>query len=204
MLGTGDAIWFSDGNGHPPCRRITQSIRTTPGTPAAGYTSALSEIENPNPQPGTNNYYTQDGYGGGSGSPTAVAPNANYGGGSYVDCSDPTAARRRSRVELSQCARPQGQPAIARAGTTICSTTTIRAISATAPTPTPTPIRAIMCTRCRRRACAPSAIALDAKNISWAYYGDQFNRYLNDKYEISCRRTPIAISATGRSTRPRS
>ncbi len=27
--------------------------------------------------------------------------------------------------------------------------------------------------------------ALDAKQISWAYYGDQWNRYLNDKYETS-------------------
>ncbi len=34
-----------------------------------------NQIENPNPAAGTNNYYTQDG----------------YGGGSYVNCSDPTA-----------------------------------------------------------------------------------------------------------------
>ena len=59
-----------------------------PGTPVPGYSSALSEIENPNPQPGTNNFYTQDGYGGGSGSPAATAPKANYGGGSYSNCSD--------------------------------------------------------------------------------------------------------------------
>ena len=58
--------------------------------PLIGYTSALSEIENPNPMPSTNNFYTQDGYGGGSGSPTAVAPNANHGGGSYSNCSDAT------------------------------------------------------------------------------------------------------------------
>jgi phospholipase C len=53
-LGTGDADWYSDGKGHalvPP---------------------AL-EIENPDPQPGTNNWYTQDG----------------YSGGTYSDCSDP-------------------------------------------------------------------------------------------------------------------
>ena len=34
-----------------------------------------NQIENPDPVPGTNNYYTQDG----------------YGGGSYVNCSDPSA-----------------------------------------------------------------------------------------------------------------
>jgi phospholipase C len=88
MLGYGDAIWFSDGKGNaavPPNNPVDPA---NPGTPVIGHTSALSEIENPNPQPSTNNYYTQDGYGGGSGSPAAVPPNANYGGGSYSDCSD--------------------------------------------------------------------------------------------------------------------
>jgi phospholipase C len=54
-LGTGDAIWFSDGNGNaevPP----------------------TLDIENPDPQPGTNNFYTQDG----------------YSGGTYSECADPT------------------------------------------------------------------------------------------------------------------
>ncbi len=69
MLGSGDAIWFSGGNPPPP----------PPPFP-----------------PPTNNFYTQDGYGGGSGSPTATAPKANYGGGSYVACADnPSRASRR-------------------------------------------------------------------------------------------------------------
>ncbi|HVZ51233.1 MAG TPA: alkaline phosphatase family protein [Pseudolabrys sp.] len=42
------------------------------GEPAVPF---ANQIENPNPAPGTNNYYTQDG----------------YGGGSYVNCSDPRA-----------------------------------------------------------------------------------------------------------------
>jgi phospholipase C len=46
-IGTGLAIYYSDGNGH----------MATPPT---------NEIENPNPQPGTNNWWTQDGYSGGS------------------------------------------------------------------------------------------------------------------------------------------
>jgi phospholipase C len=54
-LGFGDAIWYSDGNGHPI---VPPTLNT----------------ENPNPQPGSNNYYTQDG----------------YSGGTYSDCSDPT------------------------------------------------------------------------------------------------------------------
>ena len=43
-----------------------------PSAPGDGHPSSLSEIENPNPQPGTNNFYIQDGYGGGSGSPGAA------------------------------------------------------------------------------------------------------------------------------------
>ncbi len=63
MLGTGDAMYFSDGHGNavPP--------------PAA-------EIENPDPQEGTNNYYTDDGYG------TFTATGAPLGGGTYSNCSD--------------------------------------------------------------------------------------------------------------------
>ena len=53
MFGFADAIWYSDGKGNalvPP----------------------TEQVENPNPQPGTNNYYDQDG----------------YSGGSYVNCQD--------------------------------------------------------------------------------------------------------------------
>jgi phospholipase C len=53
MLGSGQAMYYSDGKGNA----------TTP---------PQNEIENPNPQPGTNNYYMQDG----------------YSGGSYVNCAD--------------------------------------------------------------------------------------------------------------------
>ena len=51
---SGDAAFFTNPDG-------------SPGTPFG------NQIENPNPVKGTNNYYTQDG----------------YGGGSYVNCSDP-------------------------------------------------------------------------------------------------------------------
>jgi phospholipase C len=53
MLGSGTGFAYTDGKGNlavPP----------------------INEIENPDPRPGTNNWYTQDG----------------YGGGSYSDCSD--------------------------------------------------------------------------------------------------------------------
>ena len=76
MLGFGAAIWFSDENGGalvPPHNQITFV-----GGP-------VDEIENPNPVAGTNNWWTQDGYGGfgNNGASTGV-----YGGGSYSNCSD--------------------------------------------------------------------------------------------------------------------
>jgi phospholipase C len=55
MLGFGDLIYYADANGEP-------------ATPPA------NQIENPNAQAGTNNWYVQDG----------------YGGGSYVNCADDT------------------------------------------------------------------------------------------------------------------
>jgi phospholipase C len=55
MLGAADAYYYTDGHGHalPP---------------------SANQIENPDPQPGTNNWYTQDG----------------EGGGTYSNCSDAT------------------------------------------------------------------------------------------------------------------
>jgi acid phosphatase len=63
MLGFGTLIYYADSNGHP-------------ATPPSG------QIEDPDPQAGTNNWYTEDGYGGSG----AYANN----GGSYVNCSDST------------------------------------------------------------------------------------------------------------------
>jgi phospholipase C len=61
MLGTGDAAFYQDSGG-------------TATSPPAG------EIENPDAQPGTNNFYTQDGYG----------KSGTADGGSYSNCSDHT------------------------------------------------------------------------------------------------------------------
>ncbi len=80
MLGTGDAIYFSDGNGNPAVPPHNEVVAA--GTPNAG---TVDEIENPNAQPGTNNFYTEDGYGGGS------YGSASYGGGTYSNCSDASA-----------------------------------------------------------------------------------------------------------------
>ena len=62
MLGYGSLIYYAD------------PATGKPQTPPAG------QIENPNPAAGTNNWYTQDGYGNA----------ATGGGGSYVNCADET------------------------------------------------------------------------------------------------------------------
>jgi phospholipase C len=183
MLGTGDAIWFSDGNGNaavPPNNPVNPA---NPGTPLPGFTSALSEIENPNPQPGTNNFYTQDGYGGGSGAPNAMAPKANYGGGSYSNCADlgqPGVAAVISYLQaLPREIKPNCQtghyyllnnynPGYFGDGSNAYTDTNPNNYVFTVP---PSRVRNI-------------GDVLNEKHISWAYYGDQWNAYLNDKYQL--------------------
>jgi phospholipase C len=183
MLGTGDAIWFSDGNGNaqvPPNNPVNPA---NPGTPVPGYSSALSEIENPNPQPGTNNFYIQDGYGGGSGSPAATAPKANYGGGSYSNCSDigqPGVAAVVSYLQsLPREVKPRCEsghyyllnnynPGYFGDGSNAYTDTNPSNYVYTVP---PSSVRNI-------------GDALNERHVSWVYYGDQWNAYLADKYQL--------------------
>jgi phospholipase C len=92
MFGHGDAIWFSDGNGNPAVPPHNVDVDTA--NPSE--TGVVDEVENPNPAPGTNNWYIEDGYGSGGFEygDTNPAPPPLYlnapvsGGGSYSDCSD--------------------------------------------------------------------------------------------------------------------
>ena len=166
-------------------RRTTRSIRPDPGTPPAGATNALSEIENPNPQPGTNNYYIQDGYGGGSGSPDRGRPNANYGGGSYVNCADTTQPGVGRKLNYLGALPHQVNPNCADrallSGQQLQSRL-FRRRHQRLHRHKPEQLRlhdsAVERAEHRRR-------AESTKSISWAYYGDQFNAYLNDKYDMS-------------------
>jgi phospholipase C len=66
MFGYADALYYAGSNGDP----ATPNHVLVPGSNPPVY---VDEVENPNPAPGTNNWYTNDG----------------YGGGSYTNCSDP-------------------------------------------------------------------------------------------------------------------
>jgi phospholipase C len=173
MMGTGDAIWYSDGNGNasmPPHNQLVAA-----GTPNAG---VVDEIENSDAAPETDNWYTEDGYGGGSHGTAA------YGGGSYSNCSDPDAPGVGPVLDylrsLPYAVNPRCDPGHyyllnnyfpgyfgngAVASTDRSSHNTVFTVP-------PSTVRNI-------------GDALLEKNISWSYYGDQWNIYKNDPYFLN-------------------
>jgi phospholipase C len=138
MIGTADALYYTDGNGHA----------TTP--PA-------DQIENPHPMAGTNNWYTQDG----------------YSGGTYSNCSDPkqpgVGAIRHYLGSLPYHPDPN------------CAANTYYLLNnynpgyngdgsvnaSSAFTIPPSPVRTI-------------ADSLLAKNISWKYYGEGWKTFVSN------------------------
>jgi len=169
MMGTGDAIWFSDGSGNalqPPHNQMVAA-----GSPNAGI---VDEIADPNPLSGTNNWYSEDGYGGGS------YGSSSYGGGSYTNCSDTTQGGVLPiTTYLSSLATPinpncdathfyllnnynpgyygSGKSAYADIGNPNETVFTIP----------PSSVRNI-------------GDAMNEAGVSWAYYGDQWSTYLAD------------------------
>ena len=173
MLGHGDMIWFSDGKGHaatPPHKMLVAA-----GTANAG---VVDEIENPNPAPKTNNWYTEDGYGGGSfGSPS-------FGGGSYSECSDTTQPGVGPIVKYLHSLEPK-VPSRCQAGHYYLlnnynpgyfgngnNAYTDKNKNNTVFTIPPSSVRSIGDVMLKR-------------NISWKYYGDQWNNYVNDPYQLN-------------------
>jgi phospholipase C len=167
-LGTGDAIWFADGNGNPAQPPHNQFISAGPNS------GTVDEIENPNPAPGTNNWYTEDGYGGGSfGSPS-------YGGGTYSNCFDTTQPGVAPITSfLGSLRRPidphceEGHyyllnnynPGYLGNGTNAYTPAVMSDPNQTVFVIPPSPLRGI-------------GDSLTEKKVSFAYYGDQWNTYL--------------------------
>jgi len=170
MLGFADAIAFSDSSGNPATPPHNQT--TFAGGP-------VDEIENPNPVSGTNNWFTEDGYGGfgNSGLSTGV-----YGGGSYSNCADtaqpgvgPIVSYLKSLKIDPNCEKNHYyllnnyNPGYFGDGTNAYTNTNSANTPFTMP---PTSQRSI-------------ADVLSAHNVSWAYYGDQWNAYLADPYQLN-------------------
>ena len=173
MLGHGDLIWFSDGKGNPATPPYNQEVAK--GTANAG---VVEEVENPNPSPNTNNWYIEDGYGGGSfGSPS-------FGGGSYSKCADTSQPGVGQIVNylqsLSRPINPRCQaghyyllnnynPGYFGNGKNAYTDTNPNNTVFTIP---PSSVRSI-------------GDEMIAKDISWKYYGDQWNNYLTDPYQLN-------------------
>ena len=173
MLGHGDAIWFSDGSGHaltPP-----HNVEVAAGTANSG---VVDEVENPNAAAGTNNWYKEDGYGGGS------FGSHSYGGGSYSNCADPTqpgvATIVRYLQSLPHPVDPHCEvghyyllnnynPGYFGNGNNAFTDTNANNTVFTVP---PSATRSI-------------GDSLLAKGISWKYYGDQWNNYVPDPYQLN-------------------
>jgi phospholipase C len=173
MLGHGDAIWFSDGNGNaavPP-----HNVEVATGTANAGI---VDEVENPNPASGTNNWYAEDGYGSGS------YGSASSGGGSYTNCADTTQPGVLPIVTYLQAlAHPINpnceaghyyllnnyNPGYFGNGNNAYTDTNSNNTVFTIP---PSSVKSI-------------GDSLLAANISWKYYGDQWNNYVPDPYQLN-------------------
>jgi phospholipase C len=181
MFGHADAIWFSDGNGKPAMP--PNGVQVFTGTPDAG---TVNEVENPNPAPGTNNWYTEDGYGNSfnAGFPPPYSTAPVSGGGSYSNCSDPTQPGVKPILDYLQSLPRRIEPRCEPGHYYLLNNYNPgwfgngkNAYIDTNPANTPFTIPP---------SSTPSiGDALNAKNISWKYYGDQWNNYVNDPYQIN-------------------
>jgi phospholipase C len=169
MLYFADPIWFSNPDG-------------TPGTPphnagVPGWTGTVDEIENPNPQPGTNNFWIQDGYG------SFHSDGSIYGGGSYTNCADPSQPGVQPVLNyLASLPRPiepkcdaghyyllnNYNPGYFGDGSNAFTDTNPSNYPFTIP---PTSQRSI-------------GDVLLENHVSWKTYNDQWDAYLNDKYQL--------------------
>ena len=173
MLGHADMIWFSDGKGHVATPPHNQEVDK--GTPNGG---VVDEVENPNPASHTNNWYTEDGYGGGS------FGASSFGGGSYTNCSD---ASQPGVAPIVHYLHSLPKPILTRCepgryyllnnynpgyfgnGKNAYTDTNPANTVFTIP---PSSVRSI-------------GDEMITDNVSWKYYGDQWNNYVPDPYQLN-------------------
>jgi phospholipase C len=193
MLGHGDAIWFSVPNRKDAAHNLPavppENVPYT--TSSAGYGGIVNEIENPNPAKGTNNWYTEDGYGtdDNEGFPETdwATPQQNggpviYGGGSYTDCADTSQPGVKPIQDYLKALHidPRCEPGhyyLLNNYNPGYFGNGSNAYTDTNPANTPFTI-------------PPSTVpsigdTLIAARISWKYYGDQWNAYVPDPYDLN-------------------
>ena len=185
MFGHADMLYYSDGNGNaaePPngVKVFTKKYQGA-ANPDAG---VVNEIENPNPAPETNNWYSEDGYGNSfnSGFPPPFSAAPASGGGSYSNCSDPD--QPGVKPILQYLKKLQINPN--------CESGHFYLLNNYNPgyfgngnradldqNPSNTPFTIPPTTR------KSIGDSLNDKGISWKYYGDQWNNYVNDPYQLN-------------------
>ena len=168
MLFFGDPIWFSNPDGTPGVPPHNMSV--------PGFAGTVDEIENPNPQPGTNNWWMEDGYGGFN------KDGSVFGGGSYTNCADRSQPGVAPILNyLSSLPRPvepkcdaghyyllnNYNPGYFGDGSNAYTDTNVSNTPFTIP---PTSQRSI-------------GDVLLENHVSWKSYNDQWNAYLGDKYQ---------------------
>jgi phospholipase C len=156
MLGSGDAMYYSDGNG-------------TALAPPAG------ETENPDPQLGTNNYYTDDGYG--SSQAAADGGVAPLGGGSYSECADSDQPGVTSVLSYLSSLPNQVNPN--------CVPGHYYLLNNYNPGYLGDGTRVDIANVANTFTLPPSDVPtigdpLRSKDVSFAYFGDQYNQYVKD------------------------
>jgi phospholipase C len=185
MFGHGDVIWFSDAKGNPAKPPNNRVVFKAPykGQPNPDE-GTVNEVEDPNPAPGTNNWYSEDGYGNSynAGYPPPYYPSPVSGGGSYSDCSDasqpgvgPIVSYLNSLGIDPRCEK--GHYYLLNNYNPGWFGNGKNAYIDQNPGNTPFTI-------------PPSSTPsigddLNAHNISWKYYGDQWNNYVNDPYQFN-------------------
>ncbi|WGS18093.1 MULTISPECIES: alkaline phosphatase family protein [unclassified Bradyrhizobium] len=179
MFGHADMIYFSDNYGNPVAP--PDGTQVFGGTPDAG---TVHEIENPNPAMGTNNWYIEDGYGAGGngGYPPPYSTNPVSGGGSYSNCSDPGQPGVKPILDYLKSIRinancEPGHYYLLNNYNPGYFANGKNAYTDTNPSNTPFTIPPST-----RKSIGDS---LNEKNISWKYYGDQWNNYVNDPYQLN-------------------
>jgi phospholipase C len=187
MFGHGDAIYFTDADGKaapPPDGLEVYATYQGAANPSAG---VVNEVENPNPAPGTNNWFSQDGYGvdGNEGYPSSDWTTSPVsGGGSYSDCSDTQQPGVGPVVEYLRSLSPAIEPRCEKGHYYLLNNYNPgyfgngkNAYTDTNPANTPFTI-------------PPSNVPsigddLNANGISWRYYGDQWDNYVPDPYDLN-------------------
>jgi len=179
MFGHADAIWFYDpsqialGNNPyiPPENTLVYQGTIDQGT--------VTEIEDPDPAPTTNNWYSNDGYGAGS---FGFGPSS--GGGSYSDCSDRSQPGVKEVVKYLASLPNSIDPHCEKGHYYLLNNYNPgwfgngkNAYVDENPNNTPFTI-------------PPSSTRsigddLNDHHVSWKYYGDQWNNYVNDPYQLN-------------------